>query len=217
MRYLARGGAGAGRGSIGAVSAASSLAFLPAACASCARRARVPGVAVGCFAGGESLVACDGVTNAEHPLPVDETTLFQIASLTKPFTATALVRLAREGKLDLEAPVRRVLPEFRLPRAEWTDRVRVVDLLTHRNGWAGDRFFIRAPRERSLAGPRRGVLRQRAARRARRRLVLRQRRLQRRGARDRGGERRALPRGAAPPRARRPSAWTTPSSAPTRW
>ena len=114
--------------------------------------AQVPGAAVGCLLGGESLVACDGITSAEHPLPVDETTLFQIASLTKPFTATALLRLASEGKLDLEAQVRRVLPEFRLPRPEWTDRVRVVDLLTHRNGWAGDRFFIRPPRDRSLAG-----------------------------------------------------------------
>jgi CubicO group peptidase (beta-lactamase class C family) len=115
-------------------------------------RARVPGLAVGCLLGGDSFAACDGVTNADHPLPVDETTLFQIASLTKPFTATALLRLACDGKLELEAPVRRVLPEFRLPREEWTDRVRVVDLLTHKNGWAGDRFFIRPPRERSLAG-----------------------------------------------------------------
>jgi CubicO group peptidase (beta-lactamase class C family) len=115
-------------------------------------RTRVPGVAAGCLQGGETLVACDGVTNAEHPLPVDDTTLFQLASLTKPFTATALVRLAGEGKLDLEAPVRRVLPEFQLPRAEWSDRVRLQDLLTHRNGWQGDRFFIRPPRDRSLAG-----------------------------------------------------------------
>jgi CubicO group peptidase (beta-lactamase class C family) len=114
--------------------------------------ARVPGVAVGCLLEGETLLACDGITSAEHPLPVDERTLFQVASLTKPFTATALVRLAALGKLALEAPVRGVLPGFQLPRGEWTDRIRVVDLLTHRGGWAGDRFFIRPPRERSLEG-----------------------------------------------------------------
>ncbi len=125
---------------------------LPESVRALRERTRVPGVAVGCLLGGESIVACDGITHAEHPLPVDETTLFQIASLTKPFTATALVRLACEGKLDLVAPVRRVLPGFRLPREEWTDRVRLVDLLTHKNGWAGDRFFIRAPREPTLAG-----------------------------------------------------------------
>jgi CubicO group peptidase (beta-lactamase class C family) len=125
---------------------------LPEAVHALREAARVPGVAVGCLLDGETLAACAGVTNAEHPLPVDETTLFQLASLTKPFTATALVRLAGEGKLDLSAPVRAVLPEFRLPRAEWTDRVRLVDLLTHRGGWAGDRFFIRPPRDRSLAG-----------------------------------------------------------------
>jgi CubicO group peptidase (beta-lactamase class C family) len=115
-------------------------------------RCRVPGVAVGLLHGGAERIACDGVTNVEHPLPVDPTTLFQIASLTKPFTATALARLAAEGKIDLAAPVRSVLPEFRLPRGEWTDRVRIADLLVHRGGWAGDRFFIRPPRERTLAG-----------------------------------------------------------------
>jgi CubicO group peptidase (beta-lactamase class C family) len=129
-----------------------SLAFLDSAVRELRGRSSVPGVAVGCVLGGEERVACDGVTNAEHPLPVDATTLFQIASVTKPFTATALLRLAAEGKLDLEGPVRRVLPEFRLPRAEWTDRVRVADLLTHRSGWFGDRFFIRPPREATLAG-----------------------------------------------------------------
>jgi CubicO group peptidase (beta-lactamase class C family) len=112
----------------------------------------VPGVAVGCIAGGEERIACDGVTSAEHPLPVDATTLFQVASLTKTFTATALVRLAAEGRVELESPVQRYLPEFRLPRAEWTARVRVEDLLTHRCGWQGDRFFLTPPRERTLAG-----------------------------------------------------------------
>jgi CubicO group peptidase (beta-lactamase class C family) len=131
---------------------AGSLRFLDSAVRELRERSGVPGVAVGCLLDGEPRVVCDGVTNTEHPLPVDETTLFQIASLSKPFTATALVRLAAEGKLDLEAPVRRVLPGFRLPRAEWTDRVRAADLLTHRNGWFGDRFFIRPPREATLAG-----------------------------------------------------------------
>jgi CubicO group peptidase (beta-lactamase class C family) len=126
------------------------LLFLDSAVRELRERSRVPGVAVGCRLGGETRVVCDGITNAEHPLPVDETTLFQIASVTKPFTATALVRLAAEGKLGLEDTVRSVLPEFRLPRAEWTDRVRIADLLTHRNGWAGDRFFIRPPVEKTL-------------------------------------------------------------------
>lgn len=113
---------------------------------------RVPGVAVGCLLAGDEAFACDGVTNTDHPLAVDPTTLFQVASLTKPFTATALVRLASEGRLELEAPVARYLPGFRLPREEWTERVRVEDLLTHRCGWQGDRFFVQAPRVRTLAG-----------------------------------------------------------------
>ena len=94
---------------------ARSLAFLDSAVRELRERAGVPGVAVGCLLAGEERVVCDGVTNREHPLPVDATTLFQVASVTKPFTATALVRLAAQGELDLEAPVRRVLPEFRAP------------------------------------------------------------------------------------------------------
>ena len=129
-----------------------SLARLDALVRELRQAARVPGVAVGCLLEGRSSVACDGVTSAEHPLPVDATTLFQVASLTKPFTATALVRLAAEGRLALDAPVARYLPDFRLPRPEWTGRVRVEDLLTHRSGWQGDRFFVRAPRVPTLAG-----------------------------------------------------------------
>jgi CubicO group peptidase (beta-lactamase class C family) len=108
-------------------------------------RWRVPGVAVGLLHGDREIQAGFGVTSAEHPLPVDPQTLFQIASLTKPFTATALLRLVEAGRLDLARPVCELLPDFRLPVAEWTERVRVVDLLTHVGGWDGDRFFVRAP------------------------------------------------------------------------
>ena len=110
-----------------------------------------PGLAVGVVHEGRELLAGHGTTNVEHPLPVDPETLFQIASVTKPFTATALLRLADRGRVDPARPVRDYLPEFRLPVEEWTERVRVEDLLTHRGGWDGDRFFVRPPAEWSLA------------------------------------------------------------------
>lgn len=53
----------------------------------------------------------------------DEHTLYNIASCTKAFTATACVMLAREGSLDLEVPVRTYVPE--LEEAEAT----LIDLL----------------------------------------------------------------------------------------
>lgn len=123
-----------------------------AALAEAAEGTKVPGVALGLVCDGEEVILGQGVTSVDHPLPVDGETLFQIASLTKPFTATALLRLVEAGKVDLGRPVRDYLPEFRLPVAEWTDRVRVEDLLTHAGGWDGDRFFIEPPAEQTLEG-----------------------------------------------------------------
>jgi CubicO group peptidase (beta-lactamase class C family) len=111
---------------------------------------RIPGVALGLVQDGRELVIAQGITNAEHPLPVDARTLFQIASLTKPFTATALLRLVDEGRVDLAAPVTKYLPTFRLAVPEWTERVRVQDLLTHVGGWLGDHFFMTPPSRPSL-------------------------------------------------------------------
>jgi CubicO group peptidase (beta-lactamase class C family) len=111
---------------------------------------RMPGVAVGVIHDGRELLVGHGITNAEHPLPVDSRTLFQIASLTKPFTATALLRLVDEGRVDLAAPVTRYLPGFRLAVPEWTERVRVEDLLTHVGGWLGDHFFMTPPSRPTL-------------------------------------------------------------------
>src|SRR5262249_45092444 len=74
----------------------------------------VPGGALGVLQDGETQTAGYGVTNVENPLPVTPDTLFQIGSITKTFTATAAMRLAEQGRLDLDAPVRRYLPDLRL-------------------------------------------------------------------------------------------------------
>jgi CubicO group peptidase (beta-lactamase class C family) len=66
----------------------------------------VPGVSVGVFAAGEERYAYHGVTSVDNPLPVDENTLFQFGSTGKTFTATAMMRLVEDGKVDIDAPVR---------------------------------------------------------------------------------------------------------------
>ncbi|MGH0034135.1 MAG: serine hydrolase domain-containing protein [Myxococcota bacterium] len=111
---------------------------------------RIPGVAVGVWHQGVEHLAGVGATNAEHPLPVDAGTLFQVASITKTFTATALLRLVERGRLELAAPVSKLLPDFRLAVPEWTDRVRVQHLLTHCGGWMGDHFFMTPPSRPTL-------------------------------------------------------------------
>ncbi|MBI5877870.1 MAG: beta-lactamase family protein [Chloroflexi bacterium] len=103
-------------------------------------RLNVPGVAVGLLIEGKAHTFGYGITSVENPLPVTGDTLFQIGSTTKTFTGTAVMRLVEAGKIDLDAPLRTYLPDFRLPDEEAAAIVTVRHLLTHTSGWAGDYF-----------------------------------------------------------------------------
>ncbi|XXT23954.1 serine hydrolase domain-containing protein [Sorangium sp. So ce429] len=103
------------------------------------RELDVPGVSVGIFVDGAEHYAYAGVTSIRNPLPVDENTLFQFGSTTKTFTATAMMRLVERGDVELEAPVRRYLPEFALRDESAARDVTVLQLLNHTAGWEGDR------------------------------------------------------------------------------
>ncbi|MEU7833726.1 serine hydrolase domain-containing protein [Nonomuraea sp. NPDC049129] len=102
--------------------------------AATAKEFGIPGVAVGVLTGGQELVASHGVTSLENPLPVDDKTLFPLASVTKSFTATALMRLVAEGKVELDAPVRRYVPELRLADEAAAAQITVLNLLNHTAG-----------------------------------------------------------------------------------
>src|SRR5437773_10112874 len=103
-------------------------------------RYHVPGIAIGVLHDGDEDIAAYGVTNLEHPLPVDADTLFQIASITKTITATVVMRLVERDALDLDAPVRRYLPEFRLRDEDAAPRATPRHLVTHTGGWLGHSF-----------------------------------------------------------------------------
>ena len=94
----------------------------------------MPGVAVGVWAGGEEVYACHGVTSLENPLPVNQDTLFLLGSVTKTYTATALMRLVVEGRIELNAPVRRYVPELRLKDERAAAQISVLNLLNHTSG-----------------------------------------------------------------------------------
>lgn len=104
-------------------------------------RHQVPGVAVGILFNGQEYAAGFGVTSIENPLDVTPDTLFQIGSTTKTVTATVAMRLVEQGKLDLDAPVRQYVPEFKVQDETAAAGAKVRDLFTHTAGWAGD-FFI---------------------------------------------------------------------------
>ena len=63
-------------------------------------------------------------------------TLFRIGSVSKTFAALAVLKLVNEGKLSLQNPVHKLVPEIWFEnRWEASDPVRVVDLLEHTTGW----------------------------------------------------------------------------------
>ena len=105
----------------------------------------VPGLALGIIHDGQITIRGLGVTNLEDPLPVTAHTVFPIASISKTFAATAIMRLVEQGKLDLRAPVGNYVPEFRVRDEAVSRNVTVWHLLTHTGGWEGQ-----------VSGPERG-------------------------------------------------------------
>ncbi len=71
-----------------------------------------------------------GLADVEQAIPATGATNYRLASLTKQFTATAVLLLVRDGSLSLDAPVRDFLPE--LP--SYAAPVTVRHLLTHTSG-----------------------------------------------------------------------------------
>src|ERR1051325_10303908 len=104
------------------------------------KRLQVPGVAIGIWHSGKEYAQGFGITSIEHPLPVTPDTLFQIGSISKTFTGTMLMQLAEQGKVDLDAPVRKYIKDFKLRDIEVARKVTVRHLLTHMSGWVGDYF-----------------------------------------------------------------------------
>jgi D-alanyl-D-alanine-carboxypeptidase/D-alanyl-D-alanine-endopeptidase len=102
---------------------------------------RVPGVVYGIVADGR-LVAVNGlgVQDTNTGRKVDADSRFRIASMSKAFTAMAILKLRDAGKLSLDAPAETYVPELRgwtYPSAD-ARRIRVRDLLNHSAGFVTD-------------------------------------------------------------------------------
>jgi CubicO group peptidase (beta-lactamase class C family) len=100
----------------------------------------IPGVAIGLKYGEDTFTTGLGITNVDHPLDVDERTLFQIGSITKTFVGTVAMRLIERGKLDLDVPIQTYLPDFAVCDKEASAEVTTRHLFTHTAGWVGDWF-----------------------------------------------------------------------------
>ena len=106
-----------------------------------ATREHVPGAAWGVIVDGK--LAHVGVTGyrdvAAHAL-VDTNTVFRIASMTKSFTAMSILILRDEGKLSLDDPAEKYVPELKTLKYPTTDspRLTIRLLLSHNTGWPED-------------------------------------------------------------------------------
>lgn len=118
----------------------------------------VPGCAVVAVRDGRvELAGGWGLRDREAGLPVTRDTLFAIGSTTKAFTATAIGALVDEGLLEWDRPLRDYVPGVRLHDPFASDRLTIVDLLSHRSGlprhdltWVGQPGRSRAEIVRSL-------------------------------------------------------------------
>ncbi|MDR5698997.1 serine hydrolase domain-containing protein [Agromyces aerolatus] len=100
----------------------------------------VPGAAIAVLVGDEIFDLAAGVLSTSTKVEATTDSVFQIGSITKVWTATLIMQLVDEGLLDLDAPVRTVLPEFRLADDASAGRITPRQLLSHQAGFEGDIF-----------------------------------------------------------------------------
>jgi CubicO group peptidase (beta-lactamase class C family) len=103
--------------------------------------AHAPGLAYGVVMDGQLVhVGNLGVQDVASKRPVTADTLFRIASMSKAFTALAILKLRDEGKLSLDAPAETYVPEMKRWRYPTSDspKITVRNLLTHTAGMVED-------------------------------------------------------------------------------
>ena len=106
-----------------------------------AERSRVPGIAYGIIVDGKLVhVGTSGLREVATRAPIDSTSVFRIASMTKSFTALAILQLRDEGKLSLEDPAEKYVPELATLRYPASDapKITIRHLLTHGAGFPED-------------------------------------------------------------------------------
>lgn len=92
------------------------------------------GLAIGVTQGDQIIYArMFGYANLEKGKKANFYTLFHTASLTKPFTAAAIVKLIQAGKVRLEDRLIDHIPEFKMKGAGY-EKITLKDILTHRSG-----------------------------------------------------------------------------------
>ena len=99
---------------------------------------RVPGAALAILVDGEVYELASGVLHRGTGVEVTTDSVFLSGSIAKVYTATLVMQLVDEGKLDLDAPIVEVLPEFATPDPVATATITARQLLSHTGGVTND-------------------------------------------------------------------------------
>jgi CubicO group peptidase (beta-lactamase class C family) len=101
----------------------------------------VPGAQLTVLDGDTLIEVAAGVLSLRTGSPVTTDALFLPGSIGKLYTATLILMLVGEGQLELDAPVRKYLPDFEVGDQHARDSVTVRNLLCHTSGFDGDVFI----------------------------------------------------------------------------
>src|SRR3989440_954426 len=98
------------------------------------QQGRLPGFAIGVVKNGKLIYAKGfGVAKLGGTTGITSKSLFHMASVTKTFVATAIMQLSEKGKIDLDAPVIRYLPYFKLNDERYRT-ITIRQMLSHTSG-----------------------------------------------------------------------------------
>jgi CubicO group peptidase (beta-lactamase class C family) len=100
----------------------------------------IPAVSVAVWHANSLRTAASGVLNVQTGVKATVDSVFQIGSVTKVLTASLILLLVDQGKIDLDKTVKFYLPNFHVADPEATERITVRHLLSHSSGLASDAF-----------------------------------------------------------------------------
>jgi CubicO group peptidase (beta-lactamase class C family) len=130
---------------------------------------QIPGLAIAIVENNQIVIAkAFGVANLETKQPLTIKSIFHMASVSKPFSATAIMQLVEQGKIKLDDPLIKYLPYFKLDDSRFKD-ITIKQMLTHTAGipdvqdyeWdkpqydagAAERYVRSLVNEKMIAGP----------------------------------------------------------------
>ena len=101
---------------------------------------QIPAISIAILRGEKLHEAASGCLNIDTGVEATKESIFQIGSIAKVFTASLVMQLVDEGRVELDKPVMTYIRDFQVADAEATKSITVRQLLTHTSGIMGDFF-----------------------------------------------------------------------------